>query len=451
MEQVKDNDSSEKLIPPSYEDMLVFSNEFLELNKKIASKFADAWMYKSVLEIKDPNRLEVTKDLIDLVNYQTSIPKEKIEQIFEEAIAYKNKYNIDHVIHHEMHANGPWRGDIKGDIAFEDKLTLTMLATKDYNPYSHDIKSALNNFNQFQIKAKLNFEVADGVGDSVAQDSYSFRQGILYDREVVTSMIEKIQEREDLLEKDGRHIIKFKLDNDVLPPKTAIYAIVKNDKKVSREDIEKHKKMLGFIMLNEQLRTSWHNAPSNLMNALETIYDSNRDKIIEYKEELAKYYDYMEYNKKDYHIKEFLDKASDIAIYGKMPKRESKVPKLILPTADIDSINNVREIVDKMIRGASELLQLEPVNIDYVHKMIDYRLTNPTPTRMEYAIKNTNGSFGDFSLVNEVNFLEEVDIVRKTPVERLLTNHRDFRLLNGIVEQFEQYALENKPSSKRKP
>lgn len=435
---------------PEMESLALLANEFLELNKSIAQKFCDAWMYKTVLRIKDPSRVEVTKDLIDMVNYQTAIPKERIQKIFDEAIAFKDKYKLDHVLQHEMHANGPWRTDSKGDIAFEDKLTLTMLATKEYNPYSHDITHALETFHRFQIEARLHFDVADGLGDSLAQDSYSFRQGILYDREKITPMIAKIQEREKLLEKTGRHVIKFKLGNDILPDKTAVYGVLKNKVTLTREDIEDHKAKLDFILLNEQLRNSLHNAPSTLMETLVEIYEANTSKIIEHKEHLAKYYDFMEYNKKEYHIKQFLDKAIDIAIFGELPKREPKAQ--ILPNADVQSVLDVKDIFDNMVKAASSLRMstkvADPMNVALVEKMIADRLINPPPTKLENALANPKNTIKDFENVNEPHFLSDVDIVRKTPLERLLNKHHEFRLLNGIIEEYQEYALTKKSSPK---
>jgi len=453
MNDVISNPDDEEITPETAE-LGMLTEEFLKLNKNIAQKFCDAWIYKMVLNIKDPTRKEINNDLIDLVNYQTHIPKEKIRQIFDEAIKFKEKHGIDCVLQHEMHANGPWRTDIKGDIAFEDKLTLTLLANKEYNPYSHDISHALETFLKFQIEARLNFDIADGLSDSLAQDSYSFRQGILYDREVITPTILKIQERERLLKEKGRHIIKFKLGEDILPDKTAIYAVLKDNVTLSREEIEIHKEKLEFIMLNEQLKTSLHNAPANLADILAEIYKANKPKIIEHKLYLNKYYDFIEYNKNDYHIKQFLDKAIEIGIFGKLPKRELKT--LILPTVDMQEVLNVKEIVNNMITAASSIKEAisteiaKQENVAIVEKMINDRLTNPISTKLEIALNNPNKTFSDFENVNEPNFLEEVDIVRKTPIERLLYKHHEFRLLNGIVEKIEKYALENKKENKNR-
>ena len=431
------------------------TEEFLEINKEIVQKFTDAWMYKRVLEIKDPTRLEVTNDLVDLVNYQTSIPKEKIRKIFDDAIAFKNKHDIDHVIQHEMHANGPWRTDAKGDIAFEDKLTLCLLANKEYNPYSHSIDDAIKLFNKFQIKARLIFDVSDGLSDSIAQDSYSFRQGILYERDVQTEMIDKIQQREEMLSKDGKVIIKYKLDNDVLPNKTNIYAIVKENVVITRKEVEEHKKKLTFIMLNEQLNSSCHNAKEFAVDSLREIYESNIPKIIEYKKELAEFYSHVEYNKKDYHVKEFLDKAVKIAIENDLPKRQTKNKKVYLENVDEDEVRNVEKLIKQMVEGASSLVKIEKNSYQTVKDMIDYRLLQKTQTTIEKALSN-NTSIKNFEEVSEDNFLKEVDIVRKTPLERLIEKHQEYGLINGIVEEYQNKSLllrnnSNSNSNKNKP
>lgn len=51
-------------------------------------------MYKSVLSIKDPTRAEVTNDLVDLVHYQTNLPKTKIRSIFTDAINFREEVQI---------------------------------------------------------------------------------------------------------------------------------------------------------------------------------------------------------------------------------------------------------------------------------------------------------------------------------------------------------------------
>jgi hypothetical protein len=445
-----DIDSEMAVLTEEATSLTDLTEEFLELNKEIVQKFTDAWMYKRVLEIKDPTRLEVTNDLVDLVNYQTSIPKDKIRQIFDDAIAFKNKHDIDHVIQHEMHANGPWRTDAKGDIAFEDKLTLCLLANKEYNPYSHTVDDAIYSFNRFQIKARLIFDVSDGLSDSIAQDSYSFRQGILYDRDVQTEMIEKIQQREEMLTKDGKRVIKYKLDNDILPPKTNVYAVVKENATVSREQIEDHKKKLSFIMLNEQLKSSYHNAQGFAIETLKEVYEANIDKILQYKQELADVYSHIEYNKKDYHVKEFLDKAVEIAIENKLPKRQTKTKKIYLENVDEEEVKNVQNLVEQMVKGASSLVEIRDESYNLVKEMLDFRLLQKTQTSLERALEN-NTSIKNFEEVGEENFLKEVDITRKTPLERLIGQHQEYRLINGIVEEYENYALSLNKKSKIKP
>lgn len=61
--------------------------------------------------------------------------------------------------------NGPWEGDHKGDIAFEDKLTLSLLARRMYDPFSGEIGSALTRFDQAAIKAQLAFDLSHHLSD----------------------------------------------------------------------------------------------------------------------------------------------------------------------------------------------------------------------------------------------------------------------------------------------
>ncbi len=437
-------------LSPEMTDLAALTEEFLDLNKDVVQKFTDAWMYKRVLEIKDPTRLEVNNDLVDLVNYQTSIPKDKIRKIFDEAIAFKNKHNISHIIQHELHANGPWRTDIKGDIAFEDKLTLCLLANKEYNPYSHDISDALRSFNNYQIRATLDFYQSDELSSNVAEDSYSFRQALLYDREVKTDMISALQGRQAKLESEGKNVVKYKLDSDVLPDKTHVYCVLKDEKILTREEINDHREKIAFIMLNEQLRSSMHNAKGFAIDTLKEIYEANIPRIVKYKEELADYYSHVEYNRKDFNVKEFLKKAVDISIFNELPKREPKKMPLVLENVPEQEVLKVRDLVISLVDGASSIRKINPANVQKVLDLLDFRLAQKTETSLERAMKS-NSEISNFEQVNEPGFLNEVDISRKNPLERLMEKHSSHNMLNGIIEEFEEFALIQQTTNKKKP
>lgn len=436
------------------EQMAQFVSEFLELNKNIQQKFSDAWMYKQVLEIKDPSRSEVTNDLVDLVNYQTNIPKDKIRTIFDEALRFKEKFKVDHILQHEMHANGPWRTDVKGDIAFEDKLTLSLLAQREYNSYDHNVKNAIDYFNQIKIKARIAFDIADNLSDDLAQDSYSFRQGILYDRDSLTPMISTIQEKENKLgDSSNRQLVKFKLENDVLPQDAAVYGIIKKDVQINREHIEEHKQKLSFILLNEQIKSSLHNVDSiDDKENLRSIIEANEKQIIAYKQELSNFYEFVEYNRKDYQMKQFIDKAKEMLIEGKVPKRAKEPP---MHEVDEKGLQIIKNVLDNLINecASTDVKEINPTTWAKINESLENMKKVRVPTRIEQALQTPHQEINNFEEINEPNFLHSVEILRQKPVERIVNKHQEFRLVNNLIKQNQEYVLECQKTSniKRKP
>lgn len=417
-------------------EIAMFIFEFMEKNKKLQQKFADAWMYKQVLSIKDPSYAEVNNDLVDLVNYQTAIPKEKIRSIYEDAIRFKKKYGVSHVLQHEMHANGPWRTDAKGDINFEDKLTLLLLANRNYDSYGHSVNSAVEQFNLFRIKAQSAFKIADKLSDDIAQDSYSFRQGILYDREdeTLTPMLKDIQEKEArLVTSDDARLVKFKLDNDVLPPETCVYGVVKKGIELTRDDIEEHKKMIGFIVLNKQIQNSTSsNKIAGTYEALELILKANDDKMAEYDKKLMEVYSYLEYDKKTYQMKQIIGKLKDMIVEGKMPGERAKNP---MNQINQDGYQVIVEVAEDL-RETCEFLDIggsskKRIN-DFLEKVFpaSYR-KGMAKTEVELAIEATQNSVYQ----QPSSFDYGVDIKRQSPVDRLMNHYQEFRLMNNFIEE----------------
>lgn len=415
--------------------MAMFVYEFMEKNKDIQQKFSDAWMYKQVLSIKDPSYSEINNDLVDLVNYQTAIPKDKIRKIYEDAIRFKKKYGVSHVLQHEMHANGPWRTDAKGDINFEDKLTLLLLANRNYDSYGHSINEAVKTFNEFRVKAQSAFKIADNLSDEIAQDSYSFRQGILYDRddETLTAMLKTIQEKEArLLTDTNARLIKYKLDNDVLPPETCVYGVIKKGIELTREQIEEHKKMIGFIVLNKQIsNSSSNNKISGTSKPLEEIVEANKEKMNEYSDKLMEFYSFLEFDKKTYQIKQVISKIKDIVFEGKEPGPRTK---LNVEQIDQDGYNTIIAVTNDLM-DTKEALNLGSSNRKVVKNFLEtffpetYR-QGMAVTEVQLAIDGTQE--GGFQQPEAFDF--GVDIKRQSPVDRLINHHPEFRLINNYIE-----------------
>lgn len=433
-----------------------FVNEFLELNKDIQQKFSDSWMYKKVLTIKDPNRKEVTNDLIDLVNYQTNIPKEHIERIFEQAIEYKEKYNIEHILQHESHINGPWEGDSKGDVVFEDKLTFSLLAKRKYDSYNHSVSNAVGMFNEYVLEARKAFDKSDELSIYLANDSYSFRQGLLYNRDSKTEMIKDIQTKENNLEnsKDS-DIVKFKMGNSVLPPNTGVYAVTKQGVSITRDDIEEDSKKLAFIIVNEQLKFSIDNSktmtPTIKENVL-NILTSNDLIAIEYKQDLAKRYKYVEFNRKDYQLTKFLELIEDSIKSCSIEKIE-KVKEKSIDQIDAVGFDIIYNIVINYIDGINRYTGIDITKLLLIAKQIEKFKCDANTSNLEKALKNPSISFDNdnlFSVCSD-NFLSKVEILRKIPTKNLLQDHQDMRLLNQFIYDAQQhytYSQPDKPKCK---
>lgn len=440
-----------------------FSNEFLEANREIQQKFSDSWMYKAVLGIKEPdNNDDITNDLVDLVQFQTAIPKEKIVKIFKEALAFKKKYKIDHVLQHESHVNGPWETDMKGDIAFEDKLTLSLLAQRYYDPYNHTVDNAIKEFNKASLQARYAFEKADRLSGEVAQDSYSFRQGLLYNRVTKTDLIKSIQAKEEQLQSGEEQVINLKLDNDILNSDTSIVAIIKANSSVNREQLESDSKKLSFICANEQLKYAMKQSVLNpskvkleddnaedsiklirkndsLTDNIFNILEANDSISIQYKKDLSERYRYVEFSKKVEQMKDLLNFVEK-KLYG----TKSKVKRVKINDIGLEGFSIIKDIVKKYIETADKThhTRLNPIHIEDANSFL-FKIENEElqPNSLENALKNTDISFRTFNEVSDVNFLKQVNINRQKPISLLLDKFASLRLINQFVEnQNKEYA-----------
>lgn len=453
-EEFAENDN--RIVKTGYdkETMTAFIEEFLSLNKEIQQKFSDAWMYKSVLSIKDPTRLEITNDLVDLVNYQTSIPKEKIRVIFDEAIKFKEKHGIEHILQHEGHINGPWEGDAKGDVAFEDKLTLSLLAQRQYDSYTHNIKEALYTFNKSVVDARFSFDKAEKLGEFLANDSYSYRQGLYYARDEHTHLISSIQNREDnLFNNAGSDVVIFKLGDSVLPQSSAVYAVTHDGISISREQIEEDSEKLSFIIVNEQLKNSFGKHKKMTKEQKEyavNILQANKDLCMQYKKELSERYRYIQFSRKEYQLKEFLDAIKEALSTGDVEKLEKKK----IDQIDKACFNIIHEIVVNYVDGVN---RYDDHNINFmaltqIATRINEMKNDCPESPIELALQNPNMSFGhDKEDVTESNFLCDLSIDRREPLKLLLNAHESLRLFNNFVDQAMKNVLVEKEECNSSP
>lgn len=432
-----------------------FANEFLDLNKNIQQKFADAWMYKKVLEIKDPKRIEITNDLVDLVNYQTNIPVDKIKTIFDEAIKFKEKHKLTHILQHEQHVNGLWEGDIKGDVLFEDKLTLSLLAQRMYDAYQHDEQPAIDTFNAAQLEARKAFDLAHYLADDLANDSYSFRQGLLFDRDVQSKLVNSIQAKErDALLEENENVIKFKLDTDVLAQDHAIYAIAKQGGKISRENIEEDKEKFSFIMMNEQIRNGLSLVTNeDAHTAVQDVLKANEELMKQYKEELSERYRYVEFNKRDFNIKKTVDMFIN-ALNGEVKcepninedtgektwKMVGARDELTIPLESVDQrgFEVVKRVVYKYVNNHNRINEYSMPNETEVIQFLEALGNKIQPTTLEQALADPTKEFSDFAEIKDPNFLETIETKKTKPLNALLNKNMELRLINPLVEKLKK-------------
>ena len=411
-----------------------FVEDFLKINKDIQQKFTDSWMYKSVLSVMEPKtKVDLNNDNDSLVSFQTQIPKSKVRQIFYEALNFKTKYGIDHILQHEGHVNGPWDGDHKGDVAFEDKLTLGLLARRFYNPYSRDLSPAINRFTEAAYKAKLAFDLSHNLSDGAAHDSYSYRQGLMYRRGETTEMIAKIQEKEGkLLDKKETHVIKLKLGRDVLPNETCLCAVVKKGVALTREDIMKDAEMLDFIIVNEQTRNSLDNLSNHKSREEVTMLLEANDKVsLKYKEKLSAHYRYIEINKRDLQLKKLVEICNNI-IVGDLPKKLPTTESF--PDMSKQDVDIVERIINNQI-GLRTPGELRSEDIDAARGLLLNIKNNKLPTALEKAIEDESLGFKTFKEVKDASFLKEVNIRRKEPIHSLLFKHPQLRMGNAFLKE----------------
>lgn len=420
---------------PPKEELANFVEEFLKLNKDIQQKFTDSWMYKSVLGILEPKaREDKNNDYVDLVHFQTHIPKGKIREILWEARTFKQKYGIEHLLQHEGHVNGPWDGDHKGDIAFEDKLTLSLLARRMYNPFARDLSPAIERFGEAARKAKLAFDLSHHLSDGAAHDSYSYRQGLLYARPHSSPMIDGIQAKESkLADKDAVHVIKLKLDRDVLPDETSVRAIVRTGVSLSRADIVRDAQMLDFIIVNEQTRQSLDNVPDEKTRAeLSTLLAANDNVCLAHKTDLANRYRHVEISKREAQLKRLLSICLEVA-EGNPPKRMPKVVNFCdMSAPDIDI---VEKIFDNQV-GMRASGALDPQNVEASRLLLADLREKREPSALERALANDGaGSFASTSELRDPTFLKEINIKRRDPIHSLLFKHPQLRMGNALLQE----------------
>lgn len=268
--------------PETYREQIgEFLKEFLEKNKNLIEEYADEWIYKAILATRDVNSNDLSKDVVELIAYQTAIPKDIVEEKCKNIVAFKKHYGIQHAVHHEMHVNGPHSSDNKGDILYENPLTFSLFNEKTANPYSiYNGYQQANYFRQAQMDSALTFFFSDHYNEkSLLSTSHS--QIVTMDRAKPTQILVQAEMLQMKMESKDKQILTVKPNIDMFQSDSLIYFVKKKGVEITQEQLKEDLKVVSYISTFKQLHDT---------EEAGEFYISQRDKLREDYENLATRY-----------------------------------------------------------------------------------------------------------------------------------------------------------------
>ena len=289
------NDSEEMV--QFYDQLDLFVDKFLDKNKDIENKYNDTWWYQSVLKHYEPilhNDLNSVNT--EIVSTLSGIPQEQVMEAFKKSYDFQQTYKklgCTSVISDEEHMNGPYKGNVVGDIAYEDKATILLLADRFTNKFGNETKQIVDIFNASQQNYSIKFLKQNVLADYAAMDSMSFKQHEHHKQDSTT--IQALADRKENItnnKESDMPIVKFKLSEDYLQDGKHVYAVIRDDIKepITSQQIEEDAQKIAFIIGCLSL------GKNSKDKSVEFVYDDNMEKMKEYKADLMTRYSYIEQN-----------------------------------------------------------------------------------------------------------------------------------------------------------
>ena len=281
-----------------------FSNKFLEENSDLQAKFHDIWAYSRVLAMVNPVKASLKDDdLIDLINYKTSISQEKIIEIMKDGLNFKEMFNVNEIIQIEPHNNVFFD---KCDAVMESVLTIKRPTDRNYNSFTHDSDSVVEMYMKNILKSTSMHMVSQQ--RYMAADSFSKKQADSYKRRTLTDYIASNQELD--LEN-----VKFKFSAGVLPTDTFVYATLKHE--LSNDKIAEFSKDLEYVVQYEQIKNSIEEKSykedheKELLSSLRHIMSKNKERVNEIKDRMAEHFETVSFSRKENDMKKCLQQSVD--------------------------------------------------------------------------------------------------------------------------------------------
>lgn len=382
-------------------EIVKLAEAFLEENKSIQTKFADAWVYKKVLTLHDPVKGKVTDDVLDILAYQTDLPKDKVKTVLKDALDYKSKFGLDHTLVHEVHNNIVYDKEGLGDVMVESVLTLKRLADTNYNSYMHDSEYAVKLFTSNALKT-TGQHIQRKMKD-LALDSYSAKQARSYKRKVKSDFVDQVNTT-------ALDLVKFKLEIDILPPDSSVYGVPK--KELSIQDIDDLSEKLTFIIKNEQLLSSLSKSKMDVKAAesVKLMLERNIPKCLVYKEEIMQSLDSVYFDRKDAEMKKITSMMFDICLGDSI-----KVPDYGMSESDkavfTGILDQYEDAFKKMNIPFNRLAgETFVASLNYGEPF--------TPEQLEIAKMQKYDENG----LRDFNFLKEVKIIRRNIMDWAFKN-----------------------------
>jgi single-stranded DNA-specific DHH superfamily exonuclease len=394
------------------EEFFDFAREFLESNKETQQKFTDAWIYKKVLNLYDPEKNEINDEVITNLSYQTDLSEKKVKTILDDIVYYKEKFGLKHAVVHEVHNNIVFDGDNWGDVMLEGVATLKRLVDTNYNSYKNDSEMAVNMYINNVIKTTSQNTLRQI--KEIANDSYSSKQGRAYRRINKTDQIKSAQNKNPAK-------VQLKCSSSTLPPNTFVYGELKES--ISEERLDDISKKIEYIIKNKQLKNSVDKSKMNgeTKDNIMTILEANDSICQKYEDDIKTSLRYVEFSRREEYKKRVGEQLFDIC--G--------------GSADITVSRSFEDFDQKEIQTFFSLLDeyegiFNKLGVQVERKNAEkflYSLPCKDPFDMDEELKKSEELNKDN---HEVEFLPEVNIMRRDPINWMLKNAPE--LLDGSLE-----------------
>lgn len=398
-------------------DLGDLTSRFLEENRELQARFHDGWIYEKVLAHYEPvGKGRITDDVVEQINYYTDLPNNKIREVLDKVVAFREHFGIEHALIHEQHNNirqSSEDGQGLSDTAYESVLPMMLAMMKFYNPYYQSVTPAVEALVDANIKGSLiQHMLGEDYNNELARDSYSVKQMLAFNRQSNTAVVKAAKAMARGLDSsDGRPaLVRFNLTGEILPPGSALYGQPRTH--LGQEEVAQAAEELTFVLVNEQIKSSIRLSKSldpdhcrRLMQATE----ANEARCLELRERLLEKFETITFSRKDAEIKKVSDMMRDV--FSGAP---AKLPRGFKATAE--QADTARAMIESFC-SIFEKMGIEP-NVDEATRLAEMIEHNVAIQAEAARDARAAGEVDDQDdAIDCGRFLPEIDIIRREPMK----------------------------------